>query len=62
MEMSIEDKIAACREFRHKGNLFHGEGQYRRAALQYRQVAQSLVSVAVCLIYSQTPVVCLKLP
>ncbi|CAN0166434.1 unnamed protein product [Ascophyllum nodosum] len=37
MEMSIEDKIAACREFRHKGNLFHGEGQYRRAALQYRQ-------------------------
>lgn len=39
MDMSIGEKIKACREFRHKGNLFHGEGQYRRAALQYRQVS-----------------------
>lgn len=38
MDMSIEDKLAACREFRRRGNLFHGEGQYRRGALQYRQV------------------------
>lgn len=37
MEMSIHEKLQACREFRHKGNRFHEEGQYRRAALQYRQ-------------------------
>eukprot|EP00904_Undaria_pinnatifida_P007966 jgi/Undpi1/429/HiC_scaffold_1.g00425.m1 len=37
MEMPIEEKLEACREFRQKGNLFHEEGQYRRAALQYRQ-------------------------
>lgn len=38
MEMPIEEKLEACRDFRRKGNLFHEEGQYRRAALQYRQV------------------------
>lgn len=38
MDMSIEDKLSACREFRRRGNLFHREGQYRRGALQYRQV------------------------
>lgn len=38
MEMPIGEKLEACREFRRKGNLFHEEGQYRRAALQYRQV------------------------
>eukprot|EP00752_Nemacystus_decipiens_P012442 g11023.t1 len=37
MEMPIEEKIVACRDFRRKGNLFHKEGQYRRGALQYRQ-------------------------
>ncbi|CAM9577849.1 unnamed protein product, partial [Hapterophycus canaliculatus] len=37
MEMPIEDKLAACRAFRRRGNLFHAEGQYRRGALQYRQ-------------------------
>ncbi|CAN0068952.1 unnamed protein product [Ectocarpus sp. 6 AP-2014] len=37
MEMPIEEKISACRDFRQRGNLFHAEGQYRRGALQYRQ-------------------------
>lgn len=38
MDMSTEDMLRACGDFKHKGNLFHQEGQYRRAALQYRQV------------------------
>lgn len=38
MEMPIEEKLEACRNFRWRGNLFHAEGQYRRGALQYRQV------------------------
>lgn len=38
MDMPIGQKVEACRRFRTKGNLFHEEGQYRRAALQYRQV------------------------
>lgn len=42
MEMPIEEKILACRDFRRTGNLFHREGQYRRGALQYRQVMLSL--------------------
>lgn len=42
MEMPIEEKILACRDFRRRGNLFHKEGQYRRGALQYRQVILSL--------------------
>ncbi|CAN0321519.1 unnamed protein product, partial [Ectocarpus fasciculatus] len=37
MEMPIEEKISACRDFKQRGNLFHAEGQYRRGALQYRQ-------------------------
>ncbi|CAM9487046.1 unnamed protein product [Scytosiphon promiscuus] len=39
MEMAIEDKLSACRDFRRRGNLFHAEGQYRRGALQYRQAS-----------------------
>lgn len=42
MEMPIDEKIIACRDFRRRGNLFHKEGQYRRGALQYRQVGLSL--------------------
>lgn len=48
MEMPIEEKLEACREFRQKGNLFHEEGQYRRAALQYRQVSFTVASPLLC--------------
>eukprot|EP00611_Tribonema_gayanum_P012862 TRINITY_DN2355_c0_g1_i2.p1 TRINITY_DN2355_c0_g1~~TRINITY_DN2355_c0_g1_i2.p1 ORF type:complete len:307 (-),score=139.76 TRINITY_DN2355_c0_g1_i2:3-881(-) len=37
MDLSEPQKVAACEDFRAKGNAFFEEGQYQRATLQYRQ-------------------------
>lgn len=36
-EMSTTDKLRHCRMFKQLGNMFHREGQYYRAAGQYRK-------------------------
>jgi FK506-binding protein 4/5 len=37
MDMSTQDKLAACDEFRVLGNLFFKHGQYQRAAFHYHK-------------------------